>query len=94
MDKKHIEDKLHIQTWQGPIEEVSDEPDVQKPRLAEVIAKARETFEAKLLTEEFKPTLAEYLKLLQFEREIAQEDEGPKEITVTWVEPESDYSEE
>lgn len=62
--------------------------------LPEVVRKALEAFEARLSDENFKPTLAEYLKLLQFEQEVTQEDEIPREITVTWIEPESDYSEE
>jgi hypothetical protein len=37
-----------------------------------------------LKDEKLKPTLAEYLKLLQVEREL--EPELPREITVRWVE--------
>jgi hypothetical protein len=35
---------------------------------------------------EVKPTIGEYLRLLQFREEI-RDDEQPKEIRVTWVEP-------
>ena len=62
--------------------------------MPELVRKALESFEARLGNENFKPTLAEYLKLLQFEQEITKEDKLPREITVTWVEPEADYSEE
>ena len=37
---------------------------------------------------EFKPTLADFLRLVQLEKEIGEEE--PKEIKVTWVEPEAD----
>ena len=49
--------------------------------LSEVIKKMEE----KLKTEEFKPSLADYLKLVQMEKEIGEEE--TKEIKVTWVEP-------
>ena len=45
--------------------------------------------EAKLTGRDFKPTVADYLKLLQIEKEVEEKElEGkPKEITVTWVDP-------
>jgi hypothetical protein len=43
--------------------------------------------ELRIAEKEFKPTMAEYLKLLQMEQEAEQE--MPKEIKVTWVEPET-----
>ena len=51
-----------------------------------MIAKIKERIESK----DFKPTLAEYLKLLDAQQEYEQQDAengGPKEIKVTWVEP-------
>ncbi len=65
-----------------------------KRRLPDLVSRALEAFEKRLEGEDFKPTLAEYLKLLQVEKEVAEEVEGPREITVTWVEPESDCSAE
>jgi hypothetical protein len=41
--------------------------------------------ETRIEAKELKPTVAEYLKLLQIEQELDQE--SPKEIKVTWVEP-------
>ena len=41
--------------------------------------------EATLGAAEFKPSLADYLKLVQLEKEFVEE--GPREIKVTWVEP-------
>jgi hypothetical protein len=49
--------------------------------LSDLIGGVEERAEAK----ELKPTVAEYLKLLQIEQEMEQE--SPKEIKVTWVEP-------
>jgi hypothetical protein len=62
-------------------------------RRKSLLAKALRTFEDTLIAEkELKPTLAEYLKLLQIEREL--EPELPREITVTWVEPPAVLKEE
>lgn len=63
----------------------------EKIRVAQVLGDAIKTFEEKLKAKEFKPTVAEYLKLLQLEKEIEEREltEGPKEITVTWVDPTS-----
>jgi hypothetical protein len=60
----------------------------QRMRISELLTAAMASFEEK----EFNPSLAEYLKLLQLEREF--EDDEPKEITVTWVEPEERSSAE
>jgi hypothetical protein len=54
--------------------------------LQAVIAKIKEKIESK----DFKPTLAEYLKLLDAQQVYELQDAengGPKEIRVTWVEP-------
>jgi hypothetical protein len=61
----------------------------ERIRIGELLEKAVKKFEATLEGGSFKPTLAEYLKLLQLEKEIeAREfEEGPKEIKVTWVDP-------
>jgi hypothetical protein len=37
------------------------------------------------------PTIGDYLKVMQLQKEL--EEEGPKEIKVTWVEPETPTSE-
>jgi hypothetical protein len=42
--------------------------------------------EKKLTGKEVKATLGDYLKLVQFQKELEEED--PKEIKVTWVDPE------
>jgi hypothetical protein len=57
----------------------------EKVRVAELLEKAIATMEKKIAEKDFKPTVAEYLKLLQLEQELDQDE--AKEIKVTWVEP-------
>ena len=56
-----------------------------KMRIAELLAKAADNFSAGQRDGEFKPSLAEYLKLVQLEKEF--EEEEVREIKVKWVEP-------
>jgi hypothetical protein len=56
--------------------------------LPEILCAALKSFEQKMAEEEgFKPTLGEYLKLLQMQRDLDLEVALPREITVTWVDP-------
>jgi hypothetical protein len=55
-------------------------------RIHELLEQAIRQFEIKIAKKEYEPTVAEYVKLLQLDREIGQEDE-PKEIKVRWVGP-------
>jgi hypothetical protein len=59
----------------------------QKLRVSELLVKAIEGFESHMNAQGFKPTVAEYLKLLQMEQEMDAADDKPKEIKVTWVDP-------
>ena len=54
-------------------------------RLSEFLDTAITEIETKLRKKELKPSMGDYLKLLQMEQEIEQG--VPKEIKVTWVEP-------
>ncbi len=56
-----------------------------KLRVGKVLESVIKSMEDKLGTAEFKPSLADYLKLVQWQKESG--DELPKEIKVTWVEP-------
>jgi hypothetical protein len=56
-----------------------------KLRVGKVLENLISKMEEKLKTDEFKPSLADYLKLMQWQKEIGEE--LPKEIKVTWVEP-------
>jgi hypothetical protein len=58
----------------------------RKIRISKLLANAIAAFEAKLKGAQLKPTIAEYLKLVQMEHEI--EEGAPKDITVRWIEPE------
>ena len=55
---------------------------------SDVLAAAINAFESRLGEKDFKPTIGDYLKLLQMEKELEQE-RGPREIKVTWIEPEA-----
>lgn len=54
-------------------------------RVAESLGKAISAFEERTKDETFKPTVGEYIKLIQLEQEAEQRD--TKEIKVTWVDP-------
>jgi hypothetical protein len=56
-----------------------------KMRIAEILEQAAESFAKAKRGEKFKPTLTEYLKLVQLEKEF--EEEEAKEIRVRWVSP-------
>lgn len=53
--------------------------------LAELLTKTIEDLGERVKAKDFKLTLGDYLKLLQLEKEM--EEDGPKEIKVTWVDP-------
>ena len=55
-------------------------------RVSELLDKAIASYDAKLKEAEFKPTIAEYLKLLQLEKELENEIRDT-EVQVTWVGP-------
>lgn len=59
----------------------------QKLRFSELLLKAIEGFESRMNAQDFRPTVAEYLKLLQMEQEMDATEDKPKEIKVTWVDP-------
>ena len=56
-----------------------------KVRVAGLLSKAIRAFETRIQEADFKMTVGDYLKLVQMEKEHQQE--GAKEIRVTWVEP-------
>ncbi len=56
-----------------------------KVRVADLLSKAIDGFEKRIQETDFKMTVGDYLKLVQMEKE--HEQEGTKEIIVTWVEP-------
>ena len=58
----------------------------EKLRVSELLIKAVEGIEAQLADKSLKPSLGDYLKLLQLEKELVDGD-APQEIKVTWVDP-------
>jgi hypothetical protein len=59
----------------------------ERVRITELLEKALRQMEARITEGEFKPTMGDYLKLMQLEKDFEQEE--IKEIKVTWVAPES-----
>jgi hypothetical protein len=59
-------------------------------RKAEVVEQIIEKVEQRLGDGEMKATLGDYIRLVQLQKEL--EDEEPGEITVTWVDPEKTES--
>jgi hypothetical protein len=57
-----------------------------KFRAHELIERAIQQFEKKIAGQNYEPTVAEYVKLLQLGQELGLEDDA-REIKVTWVAP-------
>ena len=60
----------------------------KKKTQAAVVDKLLKNVEKKLAGKDVKATLGDYIKLVQLQSEL--EEEEPKDITVTWVEPKSE----
>ena len=54
-----------------------------KTRISAFLDNAMRQFEKRLASEEIKPTVGDYLKLVQIEKELDRDE--AKEIKVTWV---------
>jgi len=57
----------------------------QQKHRARIVRKAIESIEEQLGTEAIKPTLADLVRLLQIEKELAADE--PREIRVRWIDP-------
>ena len=57
----------------------------ERARVSDTLERAIQSVEERIQAKDFKPTIAEFLKLVQLSKELAQDD--VKEIRVTWVEP-------
>jgi len=57
----------------------------ERIRVVELLGKIIAEFEKRMTDRDFKPTIGEYLKLMQLEQEAELQD--TKEIKVTWVDP-------
>ena len=59
----------------------------RKMRIAELLGTAIEKLSSRFSENEFKPSVADYLKLVELEDTLEQNSDAVKEIKVTWVEP-------
>ncbi|MFN0167691.1 MAG: hypothetical protein ACKV22_14790 [Bryobacteraceae bacterium] len=57
----------------------------RRGRAAEVLDEVIQRFEALLKDDKVKPTVGDYIRLLQLRRELGEGEEGTKEIKITWV---------
>ncbi len=57
-------------------------------RQAKVVSSLLKKLEQKLSDDELRATLGDYIRLVQLRKELEDDDE-PREIKVTWVEPET-----
>jgi hypothetical protein len=60
----------------------------KKKTQAAVVKKLLKNVEKKLAGDDVKASLADYIRLMQLQTEL--EEEEPKDIKVTWVEPKSE----
>ncbi len=60
-------------------------PKTLRVRISDLLGKAITGIEERFAAKDYKPTMADYFKLLQMEIELEQEE--TREIKVTWVEP-------
>jgi len=66
----------------------------ERVRLLELLESAIDKMQKALMEEGFKPTLGDYVKLVQMEKEIDDAEGAVKEIKVTWIDPTDSDSEE
>ena len=56
------------------------------------ISSLLETIEKKVTAEDGKASIADYVRLIQLERELEEEDKAqPRKLSVTWIEPSGTY---
>jgi hypothetical protein len=65
----------------------------RKIRVAELLGTAVTKLRARFDADDFKPSVADYLKLMELEEELKQSSDTVKEIKVTWVEAKESDSE-
>ena len=63
-------------------------------RISQLLSTAIEKLEKRFKAQDFKPTVGDYLKLVEMEEELEHVSQTPKEIKVTWVDSTTSSSEE
>lgn len=63
----------------------SSKAERRRRKEAALVEKVIQNIEEKLNSDQLKPTVGDFIRLLQLEKELAEE--PPKEIKVSWVEP-------
>ncbi|MDE3167356.1 MAG: hypothetical protein KGN36_16255 [Acidobacteriota bacterium] len=63
----------------------AEEGEKAKERIQKLVEEAIHGIEERLGDRESPPSIGDYLKVMQLQKEV--EDEMPKEIKVTWIEP-------
>ena len=63
-----------------------------RQKASDLVEQVLSKIEQKITSDEIKPTVGDYLRLLQYREEI-QDSEAPKEIRVTWIDPQTAESE-
>lgn len=66
----------------------------RKVRVAELLGTAIQKLKERFEAQDFKPTVADYLKLVEMEEQLEHGSDAVKEIKVTWVEPTESETEE
>ena len=62
-------------------------------RISKLLTQAIKTMEARFTQQDFKPTVGDYLKLVEMEEEMEQISLAGKEVQATWVDPKTSCSE-
>jgi len=88
MEKSESGVKEHSTTAPPEAEARTEDESKRRGRVTkERIQKLLDDIEDRLQAESAKTSIADYIRLLQLERELEEEDEAPRELRVTWVDP-------
>ena len=85
--RRGIEPRWSKQKQKKKTEGIGSDGSVAAKRQARVVNKLLKKVEQKLSDEEVKATLGDYIRLVQLQKDL--EEDQPREIKVTWVEPEA-----
>jgi hypothetical protein len=95
MRKKQIDEEQELEREElvvvDPCEDCPNWADLkqQRLRMARLLKRAGDGLENRLNDAKLQLTVGDYLKLMQFAKEVEKEtdEEGPRELKVTWVDP-------